>query len=125
MLERLEHGWWEAAGVIDLSLESPEANRLEPSGPGARSSRRLQRLGQSTLSRSSRLQYHRLVCRLEGEPRSSIFPAQNFHCSQDTICSKSQTPSLNLSLFETQELNRRKKNPLGEGSHQKMHPVPF
>ena len=30
MLERLEHGSWEAAGVIDLSLESPEANRSEP-----------------------------------------------------------------------------------------------
>ena len=30
MLERLEHESWEAAGVIALSLESPEAHHLEP-----------------------------------------------------------------------------------------------
>ena len=30
MLERLEHALWEAAGVMALSLESPEARRLEP-----------------------------------------------------------------------------------------------
>ena len=110
--------------MIDLSLESQEANRLELKGFEARNLRTLQRLGWRMFSDNIQLQYHMIVCHLEWELRSHIFQASTERCSLDTIAPKHQIPWMDLSLLETQEANRSKMTPPGEESHQRTHPAP-
>ena len=73
---------------------------------------------------NSQVQYHRMVCHLEWELRLRTFQATTERYSLDTIDLKHQILLMDLSLLETQDVNRLMTLP-GEENHQRTHPAPF